>query len=110
MKRVLTACLTGVLLCSCTSGDRKESERYIIDSERQWAESVATGDTIAIERILAGDFIGTDLQGRSYDKAKMISDHRGAPKHFVSNRFNRVKIRFFGETAVVWEPRAGEHG
>jgi Domain of unknown function (DUF4440) len=62
-----------IALCHCTSEkDRKETERYIIESERQWAESVATGDTSALERILADDFIGIDPKGNFYDKARMI--------------------------------------
>jgi hypothetical protein len=45
-------------LCDCSvQRDQKETERYILESERQWAESVATGDTSAIVLILADDFI-----------------------------------------------------
>ena len=52
LKRALP--IVGVLcLCHCSAQqDQKEVERYIVESERQWAESVATGDTSAIERIL----------------------------------------------------------
>ena len=95
--------------------DHKETERYILDSERQWAESVATGDTSAIERILADDFIGVDPKGRLYTKRQMIDDTRNAPKYFVSNRLNDVKVRFYGTTAIAqgsetWEKRSGERG
>jgi ketosteroid isomerase-like protein len=56
-------------LCQCTHHcDQKEAERYIIESERQWAESVASGDTTAVQRILADDFVGVDPKGRHYDK------------------------------------------
>ena len=53
LKRALP--ILGVLfLCNCSmQTDQKETERYILDSERQWAESVATGDTSAIERMHA---------------------------------------------------------
>src|SRR4051794_1397994 len=64
--------------------DQKEAERYIVDSERQWAESVATGDTTVLERILADDFVGVDPKGPFYDKAKMIAHTREAPKYFAS--------------------------
>ena len=58
------AMLGMLCLCNCSAQkDQKETERYILDSERQWAESVATGDTSAIERILADDFIGVDPKG-----------------------------------------------
>ena len=95
--------------------DRASVERYIRESEAQWAESVATGDTSAIQRILSDDFIGTDPKGNLYDKAQMIADTKDAPKYFVSNHLDQVKIRFFGNTAVAqgsesWVRRDGERG
>ena len=115
LKRALP--IVGVLcLCHCSSQqDQKEVERYIVESERLWAESVATGDTSAIERILADDFIGVDPKGRLYTKQQMIGDTPNAPKHFVSNRLNDVKVRFYGKTAVAqgnetWEKHSGERG
>jgi len=95
--------------------DRTSAEAYIRESESQWAESVATGDTKAIERILADDFIGTDPKGNLYDKATMIADTRTAPKYFASNHLDQVKIRFYGNTAVAqgsesWERPNGERG
>ena len=94
---------------------RASVERYIRESEAQWAESVATGDTSSIQRILSDDFIGTDPKGNLYDKAQMIADTKDAPKYFVSNHLDQVKIRFFGNTAVAqgsesWVRRDGERG
>ena len=103
------------LLCQCARNDQKEAERYIVESERQWAASVATGDSSTVERILADDFLGVDPKGILYDKAKMIADTRRAPQSFVSNRLNEVKVRFYGDTAIAqgdetWERRTGERG
>jgi Domain of unknown function (DUF4440) len=89
------------LLCQCARNDQKEVERYIVESERQWAESVATGDPSVVERILADDFMGVDPKGRLYDKAKMIADTRGANQYFASNHVNEVKVRFYGDTAIA---------
>lgn len=103
-------------LCNCSmQKDQKETERYILESERQWAESVVTGDTLAIQRILADDLIGVDPKGGLYNKQQMIADTRNAPKYFVSNRLNDVKVRFYGNTAIAqgsetWEKRSGERG
>jgi len=117
--RLLTRALSIVAvlcLCECSGQkEQKETERYIVESERQWAESVATGDTSAIDRILADDFIGVDPQGHFYNKQPMIDETRNAPKYFVSNRLNDVKVRFYGNTAVAqgseaWEKRSGERG
>jgi|ERR1043166_4061886 ketosteroid isomerase-like protein len=106
------------ILCLCDCGeqkDQKETERYILESERQWAESVATGNPSAIERILADDFVGVDPKGVLYNKRQMVADTRNAPKNYVSNRLNDVKIRFYGNTAIaqgseMWEKRSGERG
>jgi ketosteroid isomerase-like protein len=108
--------VAALCLCHCNAHhDQKEIERYILESERQWAESVATGDTSAIERILADDFIGVDPKGALYSKQQMITDTRSAPKYFVSNRLNDVKVRFYGNTAIAqgsetWEKRSGDRG
>ncbi len=110
------AAFSCLLLCQCAkNSDQKEDELYIRDSERQWAESVASGDASVVERILANDFIGVDPRGQLYDKAKMISDTRDGAKFFASNHLNEVKIRFYGHTAVAqgsesWERRTGERG
>ena len=112
-----TLAILGTLcLCDCSNQKaEKETERYILNSERQWAESVATGNTSAIERILADDFIGVDPKGRLYAKQQMIDETRNAPKYFVSNHLNAVKVRFYGNTAIAqgsetWEKHSGERG
>ena len=112
----LLFCVLCCVLCQCTQHyDPNEAERYIVESERQWAASVASGDTSTVERILADDFVGVDPKGGSYGKAKMIADTRDAPKYFVSNRLNKVKVRFYGDTAIAqgdesWERHTGERG
>jgi len=103
-----------LLACACArEQDHREAERYIIESERAWAESVATGDSSVVERILADDFVGIDPKGRAYDKSKMLSDTRDAPKYFVSNHANEIKVRFYSDSAVAqgdetWERRSGD--
>ena len=90
----------------------KEAERYIIECERQWAESVASGETDTLQKILADDMVGVDPEGGTYGKAKMIADTREAPKYFLSNHLNEVKVRFYGDAAVAqgsesWVRRTG---
>jgi len=109
-------CVLCCALCHCTQHyDQKEAERYIIESERQWAESVASGDTTAVQRILADDFVGVDPKGRHYDKSGMVSDTRKAPKYFVSNHLNAVKrgstaTQRLREETNPGNKHSGEHG
>ena len=95
--------------------DHAAVERYSRASERAWAESVATGDSAAVARILADDFIGVDPDGKQYRKAQMVADTRQGPKYFKSNHLNDVIVRFYGDTAVAqgsetWEKRNGKRG
>jgi ketosteroid isomerase-like protein len=111
-----SAILVLVCLCDCGADKaQKERERYILESERQWAESVATGDTSAIERILADDFVGVDPKGVLYNKQQMVAETRNAPKYYASNRLNDMKVRFYGDTAIAqgsetWEKHTGQRG
>jgi hypothetical protein len=119
--------LVAGLICGCISGcgksvssgstgyDRAEAQRYITESEKQWAESVASGNTADVERIIADDFLGVDTHGRLYDKPQMVSDTRKGPETFASNELNEVKVRFYGDTAVAqgsetWQKYNGERG
>jgi len=76
---------------------------------------VATGETAALSRILADDFVGVDPKGKVYSKADMIRDTKDAPKYFKSNKIDSVTVRFFGDTAVAhgsetWEKQSGQRG
>ncbi len=115
MKKNALLIIMGCLLAtSCArQGSQRDAERYIIESERQWAESATSGDSSIVERILADDFVGVDPEGRLYDKAKMISMTPDGPKLFVSNHANATKVRFYGDAVVAqgdetWERRSGE--
>lgn len=115
-KKPLLVCLAMVLsvLSGCASTpNQTDIEKYIVDSERAWAESVASGDTTILEKILADDFVGVDPDGSTYNKAKMIEETKTAPKYFASNHLNYANVRFFGNAALVqgnesWVRRTGE--
>jgi hypothetical protein len=89
--------------------------RYICDSERRWAESVASGESGTVKRILAEDFIGVDPKGSLYRKPEMVADTAKAPKYFASNQLNDVIVRFYGNMAVAqgsetWVRKNGAKG
>lgn len=96
---IASTCIT-FLGCNCEP-KYQEAEQYIQESEKQWAESVASGDTSVIIRILADDFIGVDPDGNQYDKQTMIKETSNSPKFFLSNHLNGVRVRFYGNTAVA---------
>ena len=58
-----------------------EAERYIKESESQWAESVANGDASVVERILADDFLGVDPNGSLYGKLRWSPTRAKLPRN-----------------------------
>jgi hypothetical protein len=84
------------------SQDERESDRaYIRLAESDWAESVVTNNVSVLERILADDFVGVDIDGSHYSKADAIKDFRAHPSEFASNHLNEIGIRFYGDAAVA---------
>jgi ketosteroid isomerase-like protein len=93
--------------------EQAKAERYIKESEAQWAEADVKGDIAAVGRILADDFVGVAPDGTLYDKAEEIKNTREDNGNTLSNHVNEVKVRFFGDTAVAqgtetWERRSGD--
>ncbi|HET9825312.1 MAG TPA: nuclear transport factor 2 family protein [Chitinophagaceae bacterium] len=113
-----TTILSSLLLVSsinfnCTPKiDYAKAEKYIKESESQWAESTANGDTAVVRRILADDFIGTSSDGTHYNKRDAIVETLSSSKVFIFNHLDSVKIRFFGNIAVAqgsetWRKKSG---
>ena len=93
--------------------EQAKAERYIKEGESQWAEADSKGDTAAVERVLADDFVGVAPDGTFYDKAEEIKNAREDNGNTLFNHANEIKVRFFGDTAVAqgsetWERRTGE--
>jgi ketosteroid isomerase-like protein len=120
MRSVLLMPLTVLMLLASTAitqsvDDHASDRAYIREAESDWANSVATNDANVLERILADDFVGVDIDGSHYSKANAIKDYRTGPSSFLSNHLNEVEIRFYGNAAVAqgdesWKKRDGTAG
>jgi hypothetical protein len=98
-----------------SSDDHATDRAYIRQAESDWAESVVPNDVSVLERILADDFVGVDIDGSHYSKADAIKDFRTHPSEFASNHLNEVEIRFYGDAAVAqgnegWKKKNGATG
>src|ERR1700730_5732270 len=113
--------MIAVLLLLCAplahvqADDHTSDIAYIRQVESDWAESTVTNDVSVLERILADDFVGVDVDGSHYSKADGIKDYRTHPSEFVFNHLNEVEIRFYGNAAVAqgnwgWKKKDGTTG
>jgi ketosteroid isomerase-like protein len=99
------------LLAQPARMSQAESERYIVASEKQWADAVVSGDTKVFSRVLADDFQGEaeGPGGMRYDKEELISQAKIASTHFLSYRVTEIKITFDGDTATARGVYSWEH-
>jgi hypothetical protein len=112
---MITGAAPAAAKCTAMGSHPPTALRYICDSERAWAESVATGDPAAVKRILASDFVGVSPEGHLYRKAEMVAETAKAGKYFSSNVIGDVVVRFYGTTAIAqgsetWTRKSGENG
>ena len=110
----LGALLLGTLAAAAEPYDRAQAQKYIIDSEAAWAQSVATSDASVVQRIFADDVVWV-LDGEILDKAHAVADAAAGPGDFLSNRLEYAHVRFFGDVALVqgaehWTRQGGHSG
>ena len=78
--------------------------KYIINKERQWAESACTHSSVA--EFLAEDFQGTAPDVKRYDKAQALENDSSVSERDC--RLDHAKVRVFGEIMVVNQERFGK--
>lgn len=71
--------------------------KYIIDRERQWAESGCTQQLAA--DTFADDFEGTAPDGSRYDKAEALKPEVGVSE--TACRLDDAKVRLFGDVLAM---------
>ena len=102
MKHILGLALIGLLAApqswaQTPSGDAQT----LIKLENDWKQAVINRDAAALQRLYADDYMSTDLEGSSWNKAEDIEiDTKGMFK-LLSFKLDDMKVRVYGDTAVV---------
>jgi ketosteroid isomerase-like protein len=107
------ALFLGLFVSRAQDATQADAEKYIKESESQWAEATAKHDAAFVERILADDFVGVQPNGSLYTKADEVASMRKQESEFITNHLVQVKVRFYGDAAVAqgseaWEKRDGQ--
>lgn len=81
--------------------DTSSVEQTLMQMERDWAQAGIKKDASAIDKILADDWSGIDYEGTTYTKAESLADLKSGVSTTQSYDFGPMKVRVFGNTAVV---------
>jgi ketosteroid isomerase-like protein len=79
----------------------KGAEREIRDLEGRINAAVVSGDLRVFEELLADDFTHTNQSGVFRTKAQWLANHKPGQSPYVAYDVDELKIRVYGDTAVV---------
>jgi ketosteroid isomerase-like protein len=110
MKRILAVAVLVTVATSLALGqmaDKQEKtksgagiEQALIQMERDWTEAALKKDTVALDKILADDWVAQGPTGVS-TKAETLADLKSGNYKLESQTLADMKVRVFGDTAVV---------
>jgi len=82
------------------SAQQDKVQQGLVQIEKDWCSALVKKDAAALGRILADDYAGVNSRGVSSDKAGDLADLK-APNSLTSCVDDSVKVRVYGDTAVV---------
>jgi ketosteroid isomerase-like protein len=82
-------------------GAGENVEELLAKKERDWANALVKGDIAFTEDLLADDYVGTAPDGRRLTKTQTLDEFRAGAFKSESMVVDRIKVRVFGDTAVV---------
>ena len=81
---------------------QKHEGRHEIDQlEEAWRNAIVKSDMVAMDALLADDFIGISPSGTLQNKEQMLANMGSGRLHITSMVLSDRKVRFYGATAVV---------
>ena len=79
----------------------EHTEQELITLENGWNDAIVKRDWAFIDRILADDYIGTNMDGIVKTKAQSLASLKSDETVITSEVADDFRVRFYGDTAVV---------
>jgi ketosteroid isomerase-like protein len=76
-----------------------DSEKAVLALENVWLQSEKVNNPDLITSIFSDKYVATGPDGKLEDKAQTLADAKG--RKWSSSEYEDVKIRVFGDTAIV---------
>lgn len=108
MLSMLAFCALSIAQTSVKTSGVGDTERQLMQLERDWSDAYLRHDTTVVDRILADEYVGIDGRGIVTTKSDEIEEARGpkpgapaAPFTVLGESVTDMKVRLYGNTAVV---------
>jgi ketosteroid isomerase-like protein len=105
MKKLLlttsSALALSALIAIAADAKKDKVEETIMKIEREWIDASVKGDTAALDKIEAEDYIIIDPTGTISTKAEDMKNVKSGDLKFDSMEIFESKVRVYGDAAVV---------
>ena len=82
-------------------GQKHESRREIDQLEEAWRDALLKGNTVAMEALLADDYMAITAAGTLQTKEQALANLRSGRTRITMLSVSDRKVRFYGTTALV---------
>ena len=82
-------------------GQQHQSRHEIDQLEDVWRNAILKSNTVAMDRLLAEDYLAITASGLVQTKAQTLANLKSGRMHMASLSVSDRKVRFYGRTAVV---------
>jgi len=100
--QILSLALLSVAMLAAPGVSRAANdEQQIRRIEHEWVTAIVKRDVAFLQRLEAPDFTVTGPGGKTLNKAGDIKDTTNGETTFENMTFDKLKVRFYGDTAIV---------
>ncbi len=89
------------LIAGMPRAERHENRHEIDQLEEVWRDAILRGNTAAMDKLLADDYMAITPTGILQSKEQTLASLRTGSVHFKSIELSDRKVRFYGTTALV---------
>ena len=98
---IILASLIQKPLLAQPTGEAQSDSATVAELVRDWAVALKTNDVKMLERIMADDYVVTNVDGSVNSKEQEIAPFRSSDIKFDTVSLQDVRITLFGTTAIV---------
>ena len=93
--------MVAVSSCGTSPEPAANVEQAVMQLENERVPALVRGDTAFIERVYADDYVVTGANGLVRTRGQVIADMKSGVQTFESMKNDDVKVRAYGDTAIV---------
>src|SRR6266550_7267691 len=76
-------------------------EDYLLKLDNEWNEAYPRRDVLALDRIIADDWVCIDGAGLVINKSQLLARVESRTPFLDQHKFDEITLRMFGDTVIV---------